>query len=108
MKYDVQQVIVPLSIIKRNPYFFRATDEINANKNINVECVDCIHDTRDVELSNWIIITSITIPKLLSIPITPAKVMKAPIQTNHARYESSDLVHIISKTIEPLECFRYL
>ena len=95
--YDVQQIRVPFSIITRNPHFFSTTDEINANKNINVECVDCIHDTLDVELSNWVIITSITIPKLLSIPITPAKVMKAPIQTNHARHESSDLVHIISK-----------
>ena len=52
MIYDEQQIIVPLNIIARNPYFFSTTDEINANKNINVECVDCIHVTLVVELLN--------------------------------------------------------
>ena len=81
----------------RNPYFFNRKDETNANKNINVECVDCIHDTLVVVMLRWVIITLITIPKLLSIPLVPANVKKAPMQTNHARQESSDTVNILSQ-----------
>ena len=50
-----------------------------------------------LRINKSVFITSITMPKLLSIPITPAKVRKAPIQTNHARHESSDTVHILSQ-----------
>ena len=51
-RYDVQQSVVPVKIILPNPNFFNATDEIEANRNMKVECVDWIHDMVNVLLSN--------------------------------------------------------
>ena len=90
----MQQMIAPINMIVRIPYFCRMNDEIKANKNMADECVDWIHDTFVVEQFNSVIIVPMTTPKLLSIPIVPANVRKAPKQTNHATLESFSMENI--------------
>ena len=96
--YDAQQMKAPLNIMIRSPKFFIRMDEIKANKNIVEEWVDCIHDTFIVVLSSWLMIVLITTPKLVSIPIAPANVKKAPKHTNHEPHESFWILHIFSVT----------
>ena len=57
-------------------------------KNIPNECIDGIHDVTITEMLNWLVKVPMITPKLVSMPVIPAKVTKAPKHTNHARYES--------------------
>ena len=87
--------IAPINTINLTSYFFKRIDATNANKNIPNECIDGIHDVTITEKLNLLVKVPMIVPKLVSMPVIPANVTKAPKQTNHARYESFLILGIL-------------
>ena len=68
---------------------------MNAKKKFPNECIDCIQDNLSTEKFNWLWMVPMTTPKLVSMPVHPANVKKAPKHTNQAEYESFLILNII-------------